>query len=311
MFLIKLIMEFKFDNMNNTEQPQDPNSEENEYLENEVVDEIPEIKAWRESKLSDEEKVKIIKARKDKIDDMAGVDKFNFDMTKSVEDVQKELKEKYEAYAGMQKDLDAVDKASLDNDAKEGLGEMKNILASVCGIYEKQLHIEYLQYMEKFKDPNSLLDSYAKRNLLMDKWETFIEGMRADLNKTGIEEEDTMRAWAKWVKDHPKASLAILLALLAAGATAAVLLAPEGTGGALAVPTIKMGTGIVAKMFAGAGSATGAGAGAVAAGGILGKALTWLGKEENRDKVLEGLFGAKIPAIAYLFNGRPSTQSSK
>lgn len=302
-------MNFNFDTMNNTNEQPDLNSGENKENEN-TVDEMEEIKRYNE--LSEEDKKIEIENRRTRIDGMAK--EFELDLEEDIEDVKEDLDKKYVEYAGMQKDLDAIDEADLDSDAKEGLEEMRNVLSSLNGIYKKQLHIEYLQYVKEYKEylenPEALLGSHGKRNLLMDNWETLIGGIQADLNKTGQEEEDTMRAWARWVKEHPKASLAILMALIATGVTVAILMAPEG-GGALTVPTIKMGTGIVTKMFSGTGAVAGAGAGVMVGGGVLAQAIKYISDEENRDKIVEGLAGGvKIPAFAYWANGRPSAKKA-
>lgn len=306
-------MSFNFDTMNNTnEQFRDLSPEEEALKNEELVNNIPEIKEFKE--LDDEQKKERIEERRKKIDEMA--DKFGINLEEDIEEVEKELAEKSKEFTAMQEDLNAISVASLDSNAREGLEEMKNVLESVCGIYEKQLQIEYLQYIEEYeedlKDPENsklLFESHAERNLLMNNWEMLIEGIREDLDKTGQEEEETMRAWARWVKEHPKASLAILAALIVAGIAIATLFTPEIIATLPAIPGIpegllKEGVAVGAKML-------GTGAGVVVGGGILGKALAWLSKEENRDKLAEGVLGAKLPAIAYIFNGRPNAQSSK
>ena len=303
-------MSFNFDIMNNKELQLDLNTEED--AENETkssVDDIPEIKEWREDDLTDEQKGERIEERRGKIDYFAK--EFGFDMKKSVEKVKKELAEKYENYAKMEGDLDKVQSGNIEDGAEEGLKEMKRVLSSLSGIYESQLQIEYLEYIKEYEkdleNPELLLESHAKRNLLMNNWETLIEGMRADLKETETDEGEAMRKWARWVKEHPEIALLALAALVVAGIAIAVLLTPEIIAALPAMPgmpeivfpAIKEGGAVVAKMFAGAGAVAG-----------LGRVLSWFSKEENRDKVAEGIFGAKIPAIAYLFNGRPSERKT-
>jgi len=311
-------MNLNFDNtMNTTNERPDLNSEKEKDLESESsVDEIPEIKDWRESDLSDEEKIEIIKERRGKINRTAK--EFGLDLKEDIEDVRKDLNEKYEKYAKMQEDLDVVNDANFESDAKKGLEEMKKILSSVCGIYEKQLQIEYLQYIEEYEkdleDPELLLKSYAKRNLLMDKWETLIENMKADLEKTGEEGEEAMRAWARWVKEHPKTSLAILMALIAAGAVATSLLYPE----IVALLAEEGGREAAQKLIEEAGpeaakrgigiAIVGLGAGAVVGGGILAQAIKYLSDEKNRDDIAKGICGVSgFPWWYKAFGGKEAS----
>ncbi len=289
---------------NRNEQPADLNSEE-EDLENESkspIEDIDEIKDWREGDLTDEQKIEEIKKRKIKIDE--GADEFGFDMEKSIEDVRNELKERYEKYAEMKGDLSRVHSGNIEDGATEGLDEMKDILSSLSGIYENQLQIEYLEYLEKYKedlkDPDLLLKSHAERNLIMNNWETIIENMRADLKKTETDEGEVLRGWAQWVKNHPEITLVALAALVAAGVAVGVLLTPEiiatlpATGlPEVALPAVKEGVAVAAKMFAGAGALAGAG-----------KIIAWLSNEENRDKLVKGIFQADFPPIYYALGGK-------
>ena len=315
---------FNFDTMNITNEQPDLDPEENETLENEnIVDEMEEIKNWRESNLSDEEKIEIIKERRGKIDRRAK--EFGLNLKEDIEDVRDDLDEKYVKYAKMQEDLEAVNDADFESDAREGLGEMKNILSSVCGIYEKQLQIEYINYIEEYEkdleDPELLLKFFAKRNLLMDSWEELIENMKADLEKTGEEGDDAMRAWARWVKEHPKTSLAILMALIAAGAVATSLLYPEivallaEEGGREAAQKLieeagpdvaKKGIGVVI------GALAGTSAGAVVGGGVLAGVMKWFGDEKNRDDFAKGLCGISgYPWWYKAFGGKEGSASDK
>ena len=295
-------MKLNFDTMKNPSEELQPDLNSNktaeEDLENESkspIDDIDEIKEYNE--LSEKKKLEEIEERGKKIEEIA--DEIGLDLEKNVEEARDELKKRYEEYAKMEGGLSQVRSGNIE--AGEGLDKMGEVLSSLKGIYENQLDIEYLEYWKKYKDdPKSLLKSHAERNLIMNNWETIIENMRADLKKTETDEGEVLRGWAQWVKNHPEITLLALAAIIEAGVAVGVLLTPEiiatlpATGlPEMALPAVKEGVAVAAKMFAGAGALAGAG-----------KIIAWLSNEENRDKLIKGIFQADFPPIYYALGGK-------
>ncbi len=287
------------------------------------IDEIPEIKDWDEK--SDKEKRDEIKERKNKIEENAkemGLElKENIgEIEKQIETFRDGLKEKYEEYAGMEESLSQIRDGNTEE--TEGLKKMQEILSSLSGIYENQLQIGYLEYWKKYKeDPELLFEFHAKRNLVMNNWETLIGSL-----KTVEEgEEEVLKDWVKWVKDHPEITLAALALAIAAGATMGALLTPEILA-ALAIiggdqiteeaikevgPEVIETAAKTSILVAGKAMAvTGAGlvAGATVSAGILGKAISWISSEKNRDDLAKALCGVGgFPGWYKAFGGKEAS----
>ncbi|MCK5122910.1 MAG: hypothetical protein KAQ87_02075 [Candidatus Pacebacteria bacterium] len=284
---------------------------------NGVVDNMDEIKDFK--KLSEEEKTERIEERKGKIENAAkemGI-KLKDDIgeiEKQIEDFREELKDKYEEYAEIENNLNQIHGANVEEG--EGIRKMKETFSSLKGIYKGQLHIAYLEYWKKYKqDPKLLFESHAERELLMSKWEALI----GNLEIAGDAEEEVLRAWAQWVKDHPGITLAALALALAAGITAGVLLYPEvmaflaERGGEEIIKEVgpevaKTSIWVAGKAFA--VSAAGVAAGTAVGAGFLGKVISLLSDEEKRDSLAEWLCGAKLSGVAYWANGRPGAKKT-
>lgn len=284
---------------------------------NKAIDDMDEIKKFKE--LSDEEKMERIEERKEKIEGAAeemGIELKDDigEIEKQIKDFRKELKEKYEEYAEMEEKLNQIHGANTEEE--KGLDKMKETLSYLKEIYKGQLHIEYLEYWKKYKkDPESLLESHAERNLLMNNWEALIGNLEAA--ERG--EEEVLKGWVQWVKRNPEITLAALALAIAATAAVGVLLYPE----VMALLAEEGGKKIIEEagpeavkaaaetsLWVAGKALVGAGAGAVVGAGILGKGIAWISDEENRDKLAEWLCGAKIPGIAYWPNGRPGAKKT-
>ena len=284
---------------------------------NGAISDMPEIKRWHSGELSEEEKMDEIEERKGKIEDAAeemGIElKDNIgEIEDQIEEFKDSLEEKYRGYAKMENDLNQIHGASVEEG--EGIREMKKTLSSLKGIYKNQLHIEYLEYWKKYKeDPELLLKSHAERNLLMSNWETLTGGLEAA--EKG--EEEVLKAWVKWVKRHPEITLAALALAVAAGVTAGVLLYPEvmaalaTIGGDQVTEEVIKELGPEVVETAAKTSLWVAGKGLLVAGigtavgvGILGKVLSWISDEKNRDSLIEGICGAKISGLYDALGGK-------
>lgn len=325
-----------FESMNNNKINEQPSQEEIsgeeesfeldektlEEMDN-AIDEIPEIKEWNGDKYSDKEKEEIIDAKRKEVENkITNENEMGLELKEDIGEIENQietfkdsLKEKYKGYAEMEANLSQIRGESTDE--KEGIEKMKGTISSLKGIYEGQLQIKYLEYWKEYKEnPDSLLESHAERNLVMNNLETLV----GTLEEAEKGEEEVLKDWVQWVKNNPEITLAALAVAVAAGVAAGALLGPEmmallaGVGEEqITEEAIKEIGPAAAKDAAKKGILIGAAgflAGTAVSAGLLVKITSWFSKEENRDKLAETLCGTKLPWYSYLAEGRPEKTTS-
>ena len=288
-----------------------------------AIDEIPEIKEWDSEKYSDEEKKEIIDVKRKEVENkITNENEMGLELKEDIGEIEGQiktfknsLKEKYKGYAEMEANLSQI--RGENTEEQEGIKRMKETISSLKGIYEGQLQIKYLEYWKEYKEnPDSLLESHAKRNLVMNNLET----LAGTLEEAEKGEEEVLKDWVQWVKNNPEITLAALAVAVAAGVAAGALIGPEmmallaGVGEEqITEEAIKEIGPAAAKDVAKKGILIGVAgytAGGIIGVGLLGKIASWLYDEKNRDKLAETLLKTKLPWYSYLAEGRPEKTTS-
>ncbi|MCK5465959.1 hypothetical protein KAI56_00465 [Candidatus Parcubacteria bacterium] len=297
------------------------------------------VENWKNK--SEEERTKIVKEKREKLErDLEKNVELPEDLTEKTKELrayQKELKIKNRAFveergdivSNIQSQLDGgIDISSLDLGDRS---EFKNVLSSFRNVAKNTLEIEKADYyLEAGEDKlGDLLETHEDREISMEILEKIMgqigdfEKYLKDLEDMTAEQlevaEGEVKELLDKLNDIYKKNPDLFKKLLAAGAVIGVLILAAVVLGPAAVAlyewasVIELGSiapGATKALFDCIGKGGAMTAGAVVGGGTLLKVFSWFSKEENRDKVAEGIFRAKMPAIAYLFNGRPGEKKS-
>ena len=240
------------------------------------------------------------------------------------------IKEREDFLGGVQEHLDGnVDVSELSSMEQ---GEFRNILSDIRNVTQNTLDIEKIDYCLT-KDYSStegdiekgLLETHEDRLIAMERLEDILKQIGefekclediSDVEAAKEEVEKMVSELEKIAKEKPdlfeklkKAGIVagIIMLALALGIGAFNLIKAAGALAAK-VASNKIAIGTLGTI----GIATNAGtiASALVGGGVLLKMMAWLSDEKNRDKLVEGVFGAKVPGIAYSFGGRPSEKKA-
>jgi len=306
--------------------------EEDEQVGNKTEE---RLENWRNK--PKEEKTEVVKKKKEKI----GRDfKKNVEIPEDViklKKYQEELKKKNKEFLKEREDMmkkiqdqlsGGVDLSNLDLGDRS---EFKNVLSSFRNVTKNTLDIEKVDYYLEAgeNELGDLLDTHENREISMEIWEKMI-GQISDFEKY-LEELENMtkeqleaaegevRGLMDRLNDIYTKNPELFKKLLAAGVVIGVLilayvvLGPIAAGlyeWATALEIGSIGTGAIKELFGYLGKGGAMTAGAVIGGGILGKAISWISNEENRDNLAELLCGAKISGVAYWPNGRPGAKKT-
>lgn len=325
-------------------------TEEFKDLENKVdiaIEEDEEFESENEKRVEDwknkpeKERVKVVGDKKEKLEkDLKKNVELPEDMTekmKKIKEYQKELKEKNRKFIEERGDMMNKVQSQLDsgiNISSLDLGdrsEFKNVLSSFRNVAKNTLDIEKADYYLEAgeNELGDLLDTHKDREISMEilekimgqigEFEEYLKKLE-DMTAEQLEiAEGEVRGLLDKLNDIWNKNPELFKKLLAAGAVIGVLILAAGVLGPAAVAlyewasVIELGNiapGATKAFFDIIGKGGAITAGATVGGGIFLKAIAWLSKEENRDKFAEGFLGAKMPGIAYLFNGRPGAKST-
>lgn len=255
-----------------------------------------EVKNFKEK--SDEEKDREINERIEKIKNSGiNIPEKIEDAKKFMQELEEEIRNKYAEFEKMEQGIEKIrDTEGVDGESARVLQET---VSSLKNIYKDKLHFEYYEYILKYLEggTKALYDTHALQNISMRNLEQLTENLESDLESMKKGEEAALRKWAQWIKDHPKAGTAALVAAIAAGLyLSQYLWATHAIKGVVSVtpsvsiPAIK-GVGLAgAKALGGLASLTGS-------TGMAGLFL-WLTNSDKIDDAMESLCGKKVPSWA-------------
>lgn len=216
-----------------------------------------------------------------------------------MDELEKQIQEKQEEYFKMEQDIQKI--RELEGTDDETVRILGNTISSLLDINEHKLHFEYYKYMlSSLKNGNNdeLYETHAQQNIMMKMLEDSVGNLKVSLERIKSGEKEALREWARWIKEHPGAGLALLATAIAAGVLIspylAKMLAAEGvkdTAATLAGPAGKAAGLLGAKAIGGLASLAGS-------AGLAGLFLL-LTNSEKIDDAMESIWGKKIPSWAY------------